>query len=126
MNLDGAVTAPAAGSGSAAVPAAAAQDGPGGKPASGPADYVYEFDRPPSVPRPELTRLLGGKAANLVDMATGLGLPVPPGFTIATTACNSYLTAGWPPASTSSFGSTSAGWASGSAAISATPIVPCW
>jgi pyruvate,orthophosphate dikinase len=34
--------------------------------------------------------LLGGKGAGLAEMAT-LGLPVPPGFTIATTACNDYL-----------------------------------
>ncbi len=90
MNLDGTVSAAATASGSAVRPTAA-QDGPGGQPVSGPAEYVYDFDRPPSLPRPELTRLLGGKAANLVDMATGLGLPVPPGFTIATTACKSYL-----------------------------------
>ncbi len=34
--------------------------------------------------------LLGGKGANLAEMA-GLGLPVPPGFTITTKACNQYL-----------------------------------
>jgi len=34
--------------------------------------------------------LLGGKGANLADM-TRLGLPVPPGFTVTTEACNSYL-----------------------------------
>ena len=34
--------------------------------------------------------LLGGKGANLADM-TRLGLPVPPGFTVSTEACNSYL-----------------------------------
>ena len=33
--------------------------------------------------------LLGGKGANLGDM-TRLGIPVPPGFTITTTACNAY------------------------------------
>ena len=33
--------------------------------------------------------LLGGKGANLAEM-TGLGLPVPPGFTITTQACNRY------------------------------------
>ena len=31
--------------------------------------------------------LLGGKGANLAEM-TNLGLPVPPGFTITTEACN--------------------------------------
>jgi pyruvate,orthophosphate dikinase len=34
--------------------------------------------------------LLGGKGANLADM-TRLGVPVPPGFTITTQACNAYL-----------------------------------
>jgi pyruvate,orthophosphate dikinase len=37
--------------------------------------------------------LLGGKGANLADM-TRLGVPVPPGFTITTEACNAYLEAG--------------------------------
>ena len=37
--------------------------------------------------------LLGGKGANLGDM-TRIGVPVPPGFTISTEACNSYLRAG--------------------------------
>jgi pyruvate,orthophosphate dikinase len=34
--------------------------------------------------------LLGGKGANLAEM-TRIGLPVPPGFTVTTEACNSYL-----------------------------------
>src|SRR5437867_1148711 len=37
--------------------------------------------------------LLGGKGANLAEM-TNLGLPVPPGFTITTVACNAYTKAG--------------------------------
>ncbi len=37
--------------------------------------------------------LLGGKGANLADM-TRLGVPVPPGFTITSLACNAYLDAG--------------------------------
>ena len=37
--------------------------------------------------------LLGGKGANLGDM-TRIGVPVPPGFTITTEACNAYLEAG--------------------------------
>ncbi len=35
---------------------------------------------------------LGGKGANLFEM-TRLGLPVPPGFTVSTQACNAYLAA---------------------------------
>lgn len=34
--------------------------------------------------------LLGGKGANLADMAR-IGVPVPPGFTVTTEACNAYL-----------------------------------
>jgi pyruvate, orthophosphate dikinase len=37
--------------------------------------------------------LLGGKGANLGDM-TRVGVPVPPGFTVTTEACNAYLAAG--------------------------------
>jgi pyruvate,orthophosphate dikinase len=37
--------------------------------------------------------LLGGKGANLAEM-TRLDVPVPPGFTVTTEACNAYLDAG--------------------------------
>ncbi len=37
--------------------------------------------------------LLGGKGANLAEM-TRIGVPVPPGFTMTTEACNAYLEAG--------------------------------
>ncbi len=37
--------------------------------------------------------LLGGKGANLFEM-TRIKLPVPPGFTVTTEACNAYLAAG--------------------------------
>ena len=37
--------------------------------------------------------LLGGKGANLAEMSR-IGVPVPPGFTITTEACNAYLEAG--------------------------------
>jgi pyruvate,orthophosphate dikinase len=37
--------------------------------------------------------LLGGKGANLADMVR-IGLPVPPGFTVSTEACNAYLDSG--------------------------------
>ncbi len=37
--------------------------------------------------------LLGGKGADLAEM-TNIGLPVPPGFTITTEACNAYFEAG--------------------------------
>ncbi len=38
----------------------------------------------------DMKRTLGGKGANLAEM-TNLGVPVPPGFTIAATECISYL-----------------------------------
>jgi pyruvate,orthophosphate dikinase len=37
--------------------------------------------------------LMGGKGANLGEM-TRIGVPVPPGFTVTTEACNAYLEAG--------------------------------
>ncbi len=40
--------------------------------------------------------LLGGKGANLAEMVR-IGLPVPPGFTIATTVCREYLKSGQSP-----------------------------
>ena len=38
----------------------------------------------------DVRSLLGGKGANLAEM-TRLGIPVPPGFTVTTEACNAYL-----------------------------------
>jgi len=37
--------------------------------------------------------LLGGKGAGLADM-TRAGVPVPPGFTVTTEACNAYYASG--------------------------------
>lgn len=48
--------------------------------------YVYAFSEGSA----DMRDLLGGKGANLAEM-TKLGLPVPPGFTITTEACNYYL-----------------------------------
>ena len=47
--------------------------------------YVYLF----SEGNKDMRELLGGKGANLAEM-TGLGLPVPQGFTITTEACTQY------------------------------------
>ncbi len=41
----------------------------------------------------EVRGLLGGKGANLAEMAR-IGVPVPPGFTVTTEACNAFLAAG--------------------------------
>ncbi|NIL43465.1 pyruvate, phosphate dikinase [Salinispora arenicola] len=55
--------------------------------------YVYDF----AEGNKDQKDLLGGKGANLAEM-TNLGLPVPPGFTITTTACQAYLATGKEPA----------------------------
>ncbi len=55
--------------------------------------FVYDF----SEGNRDLKDLLGGKGANLAEM-TNLGLPVPPGFTITTEACQVYLANGRQPA----------------------------
>ncbi len=58
--------------------------------------FVYAFDHHYDRPPRELLDLLGGKGANLAEMTTVLGLPVPPGFTITTDACRAFLREGWP------------------------------
>jgi pyruvate,orthophosphate dikinase len=52
--------------------------------------WVYSFGDGKAEGRAGDRNLLGGKAANLAAMSS-LGLPVPPGFTITTEACNSYF-----------------------------------
>ena len=47
--------------------------------------YVYLFTEG----NKDMRNLLGGKGANLAEM-TGIGLPVPQGFTISTEACTQY------------------------------------
>ncbi|TCL55865.1 pyruvate phosphate dikinase [Hydrogenispora ethanolica] len=49
------------------------------------AKYVYLFNEGNA----SMRNLLGGKGANLAEM-TGLGLPVPRGFTVSTEACTRY------------------------------------
>src|SRR3954447_25682674 len=44
----------------------------------------------------DMKDLLGGKGANLAEMTSVLGLPVPGGFTITTDACRAYMADGWP------------------------------
>jgi pyruvate, orthophosphate dikinase len=58
--------------------------------------YVYAFDHKHRKPPMSLKDLLGGKGANLAEMTSVLGLPVPPGFTISTDACREYMVGGWP------------------------------
>ncbi|HJO96193.1 MAG TPA: pyruvate, phosphate dikinase [Victivallales bacterium] len=51
--------------------------------------YVYFFGKDNSEGNATMKEVLGGKGANLADMAS-LGLPVPPGFTITTEACAEF------------------------------------
>ena len=48
--------------------------------------WVYDFEEG----NENMRDILGGKGAGLAEM-TGIGLPVPPGFTITTEACKEYL-----------------------------------
>ena len=60
------------------------------------APWVYRFDQIDDAEKAvgsawdDVKALLGGKGANLAEM-TRLGIPVPPGFTVTTTACLRYL-----------------------------------
>src|SRR5688572_30681134 len=53
------------------------------------AKWVYGFGGTQTEGRRDMKELLGGKGANLADMAS-FGLPVPPGFTITTEVCAHY------------------------------------
>jgi pyruvate,orthophosphate dikinase len=55
--------------------------------------YVYLFADGKAEGNGTMKDLLGGKGAGLAEM-TNAGLPVPPGFTITTEACNAYYAAG--------------------------------
>ncbi len=55
--------------------------------------YVYTFANGQAEGNTTMKDLLGGKGANLAEM-TNAGLPVPPGFTITTEACNAYYAEG--------------------------------
>ena len=55
--------------------------------------YIYAWGGGRAEGDATMRDLLGGKGAGLAEM-TNAGLPVPPGFTITTEACNDYFTAG--------------------------------
>jgi pyruvate,orthophosphate dikinase len=55
--------------------------------------YIYAWGGGRAEGDARMRDLLGGKGAGLAEM-TNAGLPVPPGFTITTEACNDYFTAG--------------------------------
>jgi pyruvate,orthophosphate dikinase len=57
---------------------------------------VYPFDHDHGAPPRTLAELLGGKGAGLAEMTSVLGLPVPPGFTLAIPLCRDHRANGWP------------------------------
>ncbi|MBI4052506.1 MAG: pyruvate, phosphate dikinase [Candidatus Diapherotrites archaeon] len=59
--------------------------------------YVYLFDEVKNANSEEWIFRLGNKGAQLAEM-TSIGLPVPPGFTVSTEACNEFYDSGkkWP------------------------------
>ncbi|HEY6830558.1 MAG TPA: pyruvate, phosphate dikinase [Gemmatimonadaceae bacterium] len=62
-----------------------------------PVKSVYFFGDGRAEGTKDMKAVLGGKGANLAEM-TNLGVPVPPGFTIATSLCLEYLSASATPA----------------------------
>jgi len=58
--------------------------------------WVYQFDEVEMAEKhvggdwEDVRGLMGGKGANLAEMVR-IGVPVPPGFTVTTEACNAYL-----------------------------------
>ncbi len=55
--------------------------------------WVYSFGAGLNEGRSDMRNLLGGKGANLAEMAS-IGLPVPPGFTITTELCTAFYANG--------------------------------
>ncbi len=55
--------------------------------------YVYFFEQDEAEGHKGMKDLLGGKGANLAEMG-GIGIPVPPGFTVSTEVCNLFLESG--------------------------------
>jgi pyruvate,orthophosphate dikinase len=55
--------------------------------------YVYFFGGGKADGNKDMKDLLGGKGSGLAEM-TNAGLPVPPGFTVSTAACNLYMLRG--------------------------------
>ena len=57
------------------------------------AKHVYSFGGSCTEGDKSMRDILGGKGANLAEMARA-GVPVPPGFTVSTQVCNMYLASG--------------------------------
>ncbi|MFL5681044.1 MAG: pyruvate, phosphate dikinase, partial [Chloroflexota bacterium] len=63
------------------------------RPHKAPKRYIYAWGGGRAEGNAQMRDLLGGKGAGLAEMTTA-GLPVPPGFTITTEACNDYFASG--------------------------------
>ncbi len=90
--------------------------------------WVYRFGGGKAEGRTEMKDLLGGKGANLAEMAN-LGLPVPPGFTITTEVCTHYYANGRPIRRTlakAGRGRARAYRAASPASVSAIRTTRCW
>ena len=76
---------------SAKKPSARAASASKAAPSSAPrkAKWVYTFGDGKAEGKAQMKNLLGGKGANLAEMAN-LGLPVPPGFTITSEVCTHF------------------------------------
>jgi pyruvate, orthophosphate dikinase len=57
------------------------------------AQYVYFFGGGKADGNRDMKEILGGKGSGLAEM-TNAGLPVPPGFTVSTAACNLFVERG--------------------------------
>lgn len=55
--------------------------------------HVFFFSKGDAEGNKDMKDILGGKGANLAEMA-GIGLPVPPGFTVSTEVCNLFTREG--------------------------------
>ena len=87
---------------------------------------VYFFGQGRADGTAAMKDVLGGKGAGLAEMTT-LGIPVPPGFTIATSVCHSYLESRQlPPGSAARSSSTCSTSRPPPASSSVAPSIRCW
>lgn len=89
--------------------------------------YVHFFGEGKAEGTGTMKDLLGGKGAGLAEM-TNAGVPVPPGFTITTEACNQYYARGGklPRRSRNSRSKLCAGWSGRRDASWAMSGTRCW
>lgn len=89
---------------------------------------IYLFSGKTAEGRSEQKALLGGKGANLAEMAS-LGISVPPGFTITTEVCTDYYKSSPPKSPTGCLPKSrnqSPGWKARLVRSSRIPPTHCW